>query len=288
LLRTKPVPHSLAGSRSRRLAPVLIFVVAAAGAGLNSAVTSAATLNLSWTDNSGGVAQFSIERRTGTTGIYGEIGQQAAGIASYSDNTVTDATTYCYRVRAFDSAGVSGYSNEACRSVSAAMALTVSKGGSGTGTVASTPTGIDCGSSCSATYPGGTPVTLSAAPAAGAVFSGWSGSGCSGTDPCTLAGTGSMVVNATFDVASISTTFVLSVNKKGPGTISSSLGDISCGNSCSASYASGTAVTLTAVPANGARFLGWSGGGCRGTGTCVVMVNTNTTVTASFTRSGKK
>jgi hypothetical protein len=288
LLRTKPVRHSLAGTRRGRLTPVLILVVAAAGAGLHPAVTNAATLNLSWTDNSSGVAQFSIERKTGTTGIYGEIGQQAAGITSYSDNTVTDATTYCYRIRAFDSAGLSGYSNEACGSVSPAMALTVSKRGSGTGTVASTPAGIDCGSICSATYPGGTLIVLSAAPAAGTVFSGWSGSGCSGTDPCTLAGAGSMIVNATFDVATTSTTFVLSVNKKGSGAISSSLGGISCGNSCSAIYTSGTVVTLTAVPANGARFIGWSGGGCSGTATCAVMVNTNTSVTASFTKSGKK
>jgi hypothetical protein len=97
-----------------------------------------------------------------------------------------------------------------------------------------------------------------------------------------------MVVNATFDVATTSTTFVLSVNNKGAGTISSSLGGISCGNSCSASYASGTVVTLAAVPANGARFIGWSGGGCSGTGTCAVTVNTNTSVTASFTKSRKK
>ena len=47
---------------------------------------------------------------------------------------------------------------------------------------------------------------------------------------------------------------------------------IICGATCSASYASGTAVTLTATPATGSTFAGWSGGGCTGTGTCTVTV----------------
>jgi hypothetical protein len=102
---TKPVPRSLAETRVGRLTRVQLFALAAAGVGLYPAVNDASTLNLSWTDTSGGVAQFSIERKTGTTGIYGEIGQQAAGITSYSDGTVTDGTTYCYRVRAFNNAG---------------------------------------------------------------------------------------------------------------------------------------------------------------------------------------
>jgi hypothetical protein len=41
-------------------------------------------------------------------------------------------------------------------------------------------------------------VTLTGTPASGATFSGWSGGGCSGTDPCTLAGNGSVTVTATF------------------------------------------------------------------------------------------
>jgi hypothetical protein len=97
-----------------------------------------------------------------------------------------------------------------------------------------------------------------------------------------------MVVNATFNVAAVSTTSVLNVNRKGPGAVSSSPGGISCGNVCSVSYTSRTAVTLTAVPARGARFAGWNGGGCTGTDTCAVTVDGNVSVTASFVRSGKK
>jgi hypothetical protein len=63
--------------------------------------------------------------------------------------------------------------------------LTVSKSGAGTGTVTSSPAGINCGSDCSEPFFAGTPVTLTATPAAGSVFSGWNGA-CTGTGPCTV------------------------------------------------------------------------------------------------------
>jgi len=46
------------------------------------------------------------------------------------------------------------------------------------------------------------------------------------------------------------------------------------------------AVTLTAIPDTGKTFVGWSGGGCSGTGACVVTMNADTTVTALFSSSG--
>ena len=59
--------------------------------------------------------------------------------------------------------------------------LTVSKSGTGSGTVTSSPAGIDCGSGCNYDYPEGTEVTLTASAASGSSFAGWSGD-CSGTD----------------------------------------------------------------------------------------------------------
>ena len=53
--------------------------------------------------------------------------------------------------------------------------LTLAKGGGGAGTVASQPTGIDCGSDCTEQFDHGTPVTLSATPAAGSEPAKWSG-----------------------------------------------------------------------------------------------------------------
>ena len=58
--------------------------------------------------------------------------------------------------------------------------------GAGAGTVTGSPTGITCPATCSAPYPSGTVVTLTATPVAGSAFTGWSGAGCTGTGPCTV------------------------------------------------------------------------------------------------------
>lgn len=60
------------------------------------------------------------------------------------------------------------------------LPLTTSTDGTGQGAVSSDPAGIDCGSTCAATFPAYTPVTLTATAAAGSKFSGWDGA-CSGT-----------------------------------------------------------------------------------------------------------
>src|SRR2546427_732465 len=76
--------------------------------------------------------------------------------------------------------------------------LTVTKAGSGSGTVASSPAGIDCGAMCSAAFASGTQVTLTAVPASGSVFGSWSGAGCSGTGSCVVTMNAAQPVTATF------------------------------------------------------------------------------------------
>src|SRR5205823_3557165 len=127
--------------------------------------------------------------------------------------------------------------------------------------------GITCGATCAASFASGTAVTLTAAPAAGSTFSGWSGGGCSGPGACTVTLSAATTVTATFSLPS----FALTVSKAGTGsgTVTSSPGGITCGATCAASFASGTAVTLTATAAAGSTFTGWSGGGCSGAGSCV-------------------
>ncbi len=61
--------------------------------------------------------------------------------------------------------------------------LGVERLGSGSGTVSSSPGGIDCGSVCSAGFPAGDVVALAAVPATGSEFAGWTG-GCSGLGAC--------------------------------------------------------------------------------------------------------
>ncbi|MEO8302741.1 MAG: IPTL-CTERM sorting domain-containing protein [Betaproteobacteria bacterium] len=156
--------------------------------------------------------------------------------------------------------------------------LTVSKAGTGTGTVTSDVGGINCGATCFADYNSGTVVTLTASPTTG-VFAGWSGGGCSGTGTCVVTMNAAKTVTATF-----APTFSVTVNKAGTGTgtVTSSPGAINCGATCTDTFAQGTVVTLTAAPDAGMAFAGWSGGGCSGTGTCVVTVNSAVTVTATF------
>jgi Tol biopolymer transport system component len=76
--------------------------------------------------------------------------------------------------------------------------VTVSKVGTGSGTVISSPTGIDCGSTCSAQFAGGASVTLTATAEAGSEFVGWSGGGCSGTGTCPLTLNGDVSITARF------------------------------------------------------------------------------------------
>src|SRR5207245_7536212 len=159
------------------------------------------------------------------------------------------------------------------------VALTVSKAGTGSGTVTSTPAGITCGASCSASYASGTVVALTATPALGSVFTGWSGGGCTGTGACSVTLTAATTVTATFTPT---VTLAVSDAGTGSGTVTSTPAGITCGASCSASYARGTAVTLAGAPAARSIFTGWSGGGCTGTGSCTVALTATTTVLATL------
>jgi phospholipase C len=67
----------------------------------------------------------------------------------------------------------------------------------------------------------------------------------------------------------------------GAGTITSTPAAINCGQTCSASFANGTAVTLSAAPNSGTTFAGWSGA-CTGTAACSLTLSANASVTATF------
>lgn len=68
----------------------------------------------------------------------------------------------------------------------------------------------------------------------------------------------------------------------GSGVVTSSPPGIDCGSDCSEGFALGTDVTLTALPTAGSQFVGWSGAGCSGTGTCTVTVSTAQSISATF------
>jgi CSLREA domain-containing protein len=77
--------------------------------------------------------------------------------------------------------------------------------GTGTGTIISNPGGLACGASCSATFDNNTIVTLTAQPDSGSAFAGWTGGGCTGTAPCTVALATALTVNARFNLAGLDT-----------------------------------------------------------------------------------
>lgn len=155
--------------------------------------------------------------------------------------------------------------------------LTVTAPSANTGTIKSSPPGINCPSTCSASFAQNTQVTLTAAPATGYLFTGWTG-GCSGTTTCAVVITAATSVTATFVAGE-----ALTVATTGTGTVASKPAGISCPPTCSASFPLNTPVTLTEMPTGGESFTGWTGGGCSGTGTtCIVTVTAATTVNASF------
>ena len=68
----------------------------------------------------------------------------------------------------------------------------------GSGSVNSSPGGIACGSSCSATFAVGSKVTLKAVPEPGFRLVSWSGGNCSGTGPCLITVESDTLVTAEF------------------------------------------------------------------------------------------
>ena len=162
------------------------------------------------------------------------------------------------------------------------VTLTVAETGTGTGTVTSAPAGIACQPTCSASFASGQAVALTATAAAGSTFAGWSGAGCSGTAGCSVTLTAATTVTAMFNKSTTNFTLTVTEAGSGTGTVTSAPAGIACQPMCSASFASGQVVGLTATAAEGSTFGGWSGGGCNGTGGCSVTVTAATTVTATF------
>ena len=219
-----------------------------------------------------------------TSGLSVTFSSTTPSVCTLAGNTVTGvAAGNC--VIAADQGGDANYNPapqvvQSIQVVSAVWQLSVTRVGSGS--VISTPAGIDCGATCSANFTGGTVVTMTATPATGSVFAGWSGA-CTGTGTCNVTMSSATGVTATFNTAS----YALTVSKAGTGvgTVVSAPIGVNCGGVCSATFTAGTVVTLTATPAAGSVFAGWSGT-CAGTGACTVTMDTAKTITATFDASG--
>ncbi|MEW6416696.1 MAG: fibronectin type III domain-containing protein [Nitrospirota bacterium] len=81
--------------------------------GLTATTISSIQVNLSWADTSNNETGFKIERKEEVSGTYSQIATVGTNVTIYSDRGLTANTTYYYRVRAYNDAGDSNYSNEA-------------------------------------------------------------------------------------------------------------------------------------------------------------------------------
>ncbi|MGA1790078.1 MAG: SBBP repeat-containing protein [bacterium] len=74
-------------------------------------------IHVTWQDNSNNEDGFRIERKEYTDANYSYLNEVGQAVTEYYDSSVTAGITYCYRVRAYQGAVDSSYSNEACGAV---------------------------------------------------------------------------------------------------------------------------------------------------------------------------
>jgi hypothetical protein len=135
--------------------------------------------------------------------------------------------------------------------------LTVSKAGTGSGSVGSVPGGISCGATCDADFEEGTSVTLTAVAAANSTFTGWSGGGCSGTGTCRVTVSADTTVTATFaqDAPAVTTGAASSITQTGAtvaGTVNPNGSAVSdCHVEYGTTTAYGSQVPCAAGPGSG-------------------------------------
>jgi uncharacterized repeat protein (TIGR02543 family) len=170
------------------------------------------------------------------------------------------------------------------------VSLTVNVNGDGYVTSTSGTTAIYCtaagGTGCTTSVQQGTSVTLKAVPASGNTndFTDWGFDDCATFTSTTCTLTMNTAKNATADFSGSDTTYVLSADAQGAGTITGA--GLHCstngGTGCSSPQAAGATVTVTAQPGFGSTFTGW-GGACSGTSpSCNVSMSSAKSVVATF------
>lgn len=167
------------------------------------------------------------------------------------------------------------------------VGLNVQLLGAGVGQITSTPPGLTCPGSCSASFDRGSQVGLVAAAAPGHAFVGWTGA-CVGGGACTVTLNAEQAVAARFEPVQVAVQVLREGDAASDGAIQASVGPISCPGQCVANYAAGTQVTLTAVPTvNTVVFSGWRSGPCSGqSGACTFTVSQGLApISASFLRN---
>jgi alpha-tubulin suppressor-like RCC1 family protein len=160
------------------------------------------------------------------------------------------------------------------------LTLGVLRQGDGLGDVTSAPGGISCPTTCSGSFVSDSQVVLTASPGVNSLFTGWTGCDSVSGATCTVTMANARTVTAIFMLKR----FTLTVTKSGigNGTVTSNPSGINCGSACASDFVINTNVTLTATPALGSIFTGWTGCDSTTDTTCTVAMTNKKTVTASF------
>jgi hypothetical protein len=188
------------------------------------------TLKRSWqfTTGSGSGPYYTISASSGSGGTISPSGAVTVGQGADQSFSMTADAGYYLSGLVVDGAAVSpqstytfsnvtsGHTIAASFAILPQYSLSVTKTGSGSGTVSSSPAGISCGDTCNSSYTQGTQVSLTAAADAGSTFTGWSGGGCSGTGSCTVTMDGAVSVSAGFAAG----TYTITATASAGGSIS--------------------------------------------------------------------
>ena len=163
--------------------------------------------------------------------------------------------------------------------------LSVSKTGSGTGSISILADGqvTTCSGTCERAYGKNTKVILTANPAYGTAISSWTGACRGKKSTCTVRLSSPKSVSANFAALPVySLAYAKTGAASGTVQISSPSQTMTCGASCSHSFPAGSRITLTAIPAAGKAFDGWSGI-CKGRKTlCSFTLRSSGSVSAVF------
>jgi hypothetical protein len=266
---------------------------------IGGAQSSTGTVTLSGPAPAGGV-QVALSSNNGAASVPSSVTVPAgATSATFPVNTTAVATSTPVII----SASYGGVTQTASLTVTAApnytlsaspSSVTITQGSRGQSAVTVTPRNGFSGS-----------VSLSASGLPSGVSAAFSPNPTTTTSTLTLTassaaatGTATVTITGTSGPLTHTTTISLTVNAApnytltvsdtgaGFGTVTSSPAGINCGSTCSASYVSGTTVTLTATPGLFSGFGGWSGCDAVSGNSCTLDMNSARSVTANFTLLG--
>ncbi len=234
------------------------------------AVCPALDVTLSWNASSGATGyniyydsnySASGPPYNGTGALEGVSPVNAGNVTLFTLHDLSE-NGYRFSLTAYNAYGESGYSAQIVLPPSQSSQYSLSVRVSGAGSV--TPAG--------GSYTPGTTVRITATPASGWVFSGWSGDLNSSTNPARIVMDRNKSVTAVFTQLPI--LYSLSVSITGQGRVIPTGGN----------YSEDAPVQLTATPASGWVFRGWSGDLNASTNPATIVMDTNKSVTAVFTR----